>query len=226
MSCSSTRLRTRAVAVTCLLATGCSSTYVPRPSPRVAVAMVDGEPSIVKNGQATSLGIFGGGLEEAVADNPRARDHAETFSDYSIASFILGIFGAAASGGGVGLIVGNEAGDREDGLRAAGMGLAFGGIAISIVGAAFQIAAQPHFYDAINIYNDEVGPGYVPPTGPYSPAAPTAAPPAYVPGPRVMPAPPPPAPPAAAPPPLQAPPPVQRAPSPTPSDSPPPAPTP
>jgi hypothetical protein len=192
--------------------------------------VVDGEPSIVKDGRATSLGIFGGGLEEAVADNPRALEHAETFSDYSIASFILGIFGAGASGGGVGLIVGNEAGNRDSGLRAAGMALAFGGLAVSLVGAAFQVAAQPHFYDAINIYNDEVGPGYqptpVPLHGPYPPGSPAAMPagpprgPVRPPGGSTTGAPP-----SAVPPPLQPPPPVQAPPAPTPSDSPPPEPT-
>ncbi|MEQ9323858.1 MAG: hypothetical protein RIF41_32135, partial [Polyangiaceae bacterium] len=166
----------RIAAAFCLVTTGCSSSYVPRPSPKVSLAVIDGDLAAVRDGQAVPLGIFGTGLEDVVAENPEARDHAETFTSFTVAGFVIGILGAGATGGGVGLWVGNESGDRNEGLRAAGIGLTMGGIALSLTGAIFQIAAQPHLYDAINIYNDSVpaeygpAPSY-PPAGAYPPGA-------------------------------------------------------
>lgn len=208
----------RIAAALCLVATGCSSSYVPRPSPRVSLAVVDGDIAAVRDGQAVPLGIFGTGLEDVVAENAEARDHAETFTSFTVAGFVIGILGAGATGGGVGLWVGNESGDRNEGLRAAGIGLTIGGIAMSLTGAIFQIAAQPHLYDAINIYNDSVPaqygppPGYAPP-GAYSPGVSSpggypATPPA-----SASPLPIPESPPAASPPPAANPPPVETTPA-------------
>ncbi|MCA9624324.1 MAG: hypothetical protein KC731_35115 [Myxococcales bacterium] len=142
------------------LATGCSSSYRPRPGPRVAMIIDEGQPALAHDGQVTSIGLFGDGLEEVVASNPRAREHAETFFNYTVGGFVVGLLGAGATGAGAGMLIANEAGSEQTSIRVASFGLMFGGLALGLTGAFLQLAAQPHFFDAINIYNDEVDPGF------------------------------------------------------------------
>lgn len=180
-----TRLVSGCVLASLLSTAGCSTSYTPRPSPRVAVVFEDGAPALEKNGTTNKIGPFGGGLVEAVEGVPEAEDHASTFRGRMIGGFVMSLAGAVAGGLGLGLLIANQAkDDPEDGLRNASLGLAFGGLGLSLTGSILMASAQPHFWDAINVYNDAVSPvPYPPPPGawgrPPAPGVPAAAPAPY-----------------------------------------------
>jgi hypothetical protein len=147
---------------------------------------------LVKNGQQYDLGLFGGGLVEAVESNPAAREHAESFRDHTIAGFAMALGGVAVTAGGSGLLaasVGTESRTSE----VTGASLMLAGLGLAIAGLMVTTGAPPHMYDAINIYNDGVSPppGWPPPAGwpapPPGALAPLAQPPVNAP---ILPAPP------------------------------------
>jgi hypothetical protein len=181
------------------LSSACATSYRPRPSPRISMVMEDGSPALEKNGNVVKVGPFGGGLVESVEGVPVAEDHADTYRSRMIAGFVIGLLGAPAAGVGTGMLLVNESDSNpSDGLRAASIGLLAGGLALSLTGSILMASAQPHFWDAINVYNDSV-PAYGPPPGAWVPGPMVAPPPGPAPGPPPGPAAPPPAP--AAPPP-------------------------
>jgi hypothetical protein len=112
-----------------------------------------------------------------------------------IGGFIMSLVGAATAGAGAAVLIGNESQDpSSDGLRNASLGMAFGGLGLSLAGSILMATAQPHLWDAINVYNDAVSPlPYPPPPAVWQPAQPVPAPPA-APAPAPPPAPPPPPP--------------------------------
>ena len=67
---------------------GCSSSYRPLNSPRIAVAMEGGEPVLYKNGRAYPAGAAFGGVEEAVQGNPRAESEARTAHGLMVGSWV------------------------------------------------------------------------------------------------------------------------------------------
>jgi hypothetical protein len=187
----------RLVPLMMLVATGCSTTYTPRPSARLHMAMSGGEVVLARDGEEYSLGLLGD-VTGAVTGVPAAVDHADSYETLTIAGFVFGIIGAGASGAGAGVIIGASADlppgqGISDTTIGVGLGLAFGGLALALVGAGFQIAAQPHLLDAVNIYNDSVDPGMAPPLYPVGPPVnlpagpPPAAPPPAVPAPQQVP---------------------------------------
>jgi hypothetical protein len=181
-----------AVAVV-LTATACATSYKPRPSPRVALVMKDGAPALEKNGQLDKIGPFGGGLVDAVQGHAEAEDHARTYRGLMVGGFVTNLLGAATAAGGVGVLAYNEAKDSPSaGLRAASFGMMFGGLGVALAGTILMASAQPHFYDAINLYNDSVAapPVYVPvvPVAPGPQAVPLQPPPSPQPLPTPLPA--------------------------------------
>jgi len=201
-----------AVSAALLAQAACASTsYTPRSDGRIATILVDGHPALSKNGK--TIPANGDGLEEAVAGNPAAEEHARSYSHgvhLSIAENLIGL-GAFIAGTlvvvpkkdamGMDLPVSSE-------RQTVGTILFVGGL-VSLIVSGFQMAtAQAHFTDAINVYNDGVAPWPVPPPG-WRPVSPV---PVAPPGPGAAPAPAaPPAPqpaPAASPPPAPGPPPA------------------
>jgi hypothetical protein len=153
---------------------GCSTTYVPRPGPRVAVVIQEGRPGFLREGKFYSGGgLFGGDIDEAVRGNPEAESHANAYRAGMIGGFAAVMAGLASTIGGGILFFGNSRGDdnRDPTAQAAGGVLLLGGLAAYVTGAILQSNAQPHLWDAINIYNDGVyDPGAPPrPYGPYAP---------------------------------------------------------
>jgi hypothetical protein len=194
--------RLRAIATLALLApglptlTGCGAAiYHPRPSPRIQVTSEGSSLVLLKDGHTFGTGIFGSGIEEAVKGNARAEEEAHSYQTKGTAGFVLGLLGSLTSAGGAGLIVGNEVqATPSTDLRIAGLGMAFGGLALSIVGNILSNGAQPHLWNAVNIYNDGLtpafpaygapgygAPGYPAPGYPGAPTAPGYAPPGYAP---------------------------------------------
>jgi hypothetical protein len=191
-----------------LFCEACSSSYQPARSPRISVIQEGGSPTLVRDGQTFSVGLFGGGLEDAVRGNPAAEEHASSYKTLSIAGWSVYVAGLGSSIAGIFLLADNRAGgSNNDANDAAGAALALGGVAALVTSIVLLSTAQPHLWDAVNIYNDGVdaSPAYpMQPPGLVRPAP--AAPPPGSPSPPSA-APPPP-------PPVQTPPPAPGAPSP------------
>jgi len=202
----------------------CASTsYTPRGDGRIATILEDGHPALSKNGK--TIPANGDGLEEAVAGNPAAEEHARDYSHGMHLSLAENLIGLGAFIAGTLVVVpktdamGNDLPVSSE-RRTAGTVLFVGGLAALIVSGFQGAAAQAHFTDAINVYNDGVAPFPPPPPG-WRPVSPVpVAPPVPAPAPAQPPASP--APPAAPPPaspPAPAPPPAPQAYPPPPSSS-------
>jgi len=210
----SSRRPLAAVSAALLAQAACASTsYTPRSDGRIATILVDGHPALSKNGK--TIPANGDGLEEAVAGNPAAEEHARSYSHGVHLSIAENLIGLGAFIAGTLVVV-----PKKDAMgidqpvsserQTVGTILFVGGL-VSLIVSGFQMAtAQAHFTDAINAYNDGVAPWPAPPPGwrpvspvPVAPPAPGAAPaPAAPPAPQPAPAaspPPAPGPPPAAP---------------------------
>ncbi len=157
----------------------CTSSYQPRPGPRLSIAMRDGKMEYQRDGQHFNFGFLGGGLVEAVSPNPRAHAAARTYRDKSIRGFVLTLVGSACATGTAMYMMLKELEDEEYSpsrtlvvtTLACTAGFIWGGVELA--------SAQPYHWDAINIYNDDVeARGIQPGTMPY---APVPAPPPYTP---------------------------------------------
>ncbi len=172
------------------LLAGCgASAYTPRPSPRLAVTTDDGSMVLTKNGRKYPFGPFGGEIEEAVQGVPRAEEEARSYKSKLVTGFVLSTIGAVSAGVGAGILVDNELQPTPSTPVEIGSVTALvGGLVLSIVGGVVSGSAQPHLWNAINIYNDSLPPAYPMypawpqrPAYPGYPAAPGYAPPAYAP---------------------------------------------
>jgi hypothetical protein len=174
---------------------------------------------LVKNGRTYSFGMFGGQLEDAVQGNPQAEAEAHAYKTKTTTGFVLNLVGSVAGGVGAGVLVANQLSDTPSTAMLAGsIALVLGGLALSITGNAITSSAQPHIWNAINIYNDglpaypaypaypgypsypgypapQPAPGFGPRAYPSAPQAYTPAQPAPVPAPTAPPVAPPAAPP-------------------------------
>jgi hypothetical protein len=171
-------------------ASGCSTSYTPRPSPRVAVVLHGGKPNYVRDGQLYEGGALGGDIDDAVRGNPQAEAHARAYQNGMLAGFLTTLGGALCMGTGSGMLgvdASRDANDRSPAVQTTSLALFTGGLAAIIVGGVLLNNAQPHLWDAINIYNDGV------PDGMGSPRPPSAPYPVPPPATQPPPAPPPPA---------------------------------
>jgi hypothetical protein len=139
--------------------------------------MSSGRLDVLKDGQSVDVGRFGGGLVDATSDNPRAHEEAKTFRSMVIGGFVVQIVGIPTAAVGAGMTIYNEAHDQDLDLRIAGNALLLGGLASWAVGAMVELGAQPHFYDAVNIYNDDLIRAHGDPAAPVAPAPRSPVPP-------------------------------------------------
>lgn len=103
--------------------------------------------------------MFGGEIEEAVRGNSEAEAHARAYKSGMIGGFVASMLGAVAIGGGAGVIVvdagrSSTSGAHDASAQTAGGMLLVGGLVAYAVGLSLLLNAQPHMWDAINIYND------------------------------------------------------------------------
>jgi hypothetical protein len=187
-----------AVAVSvCVLATyGCGATsYVPRSDGHIAITSSGGGLQLTKNG--TSVGLNPDTLQQAVAGNPVATEHArQAASDLHTGLFLnLGSLGVMVAGVLVAVPGKNADGTTRpasDERVAISLALFAGAVAMLVGSTTYLTSAQAHQLDAINIYNDGLAPpSWAPPPRlvspvPLAPPAPVAPP---EPGPTVIPAP-------------------------------------
>ncbi|MBI5609864.1 MAG: hypothetical protein HY902_13410 [Deltaproteobacteria bacterium] len=147
----------------------CSSAYTPRRSAALKLLMENGQPTLLKNGSYTPMGMFGGGLVEAVAEHPQALEYAEAYRDGTVWGFGTAIAGAVVMGlSPLALAADGNANNRGPSDQAVNTTLAVAGVGLIAycVGLAMVVDAQPHMFDAINRYNDAVEEGWRPPAAP------------------------------------------------------------
>jgi hypothetical protein len=147
------------VALLAVASFGCSTHYQPRPSYRVSVVMDGGNLAYAKNGQTIEHGFLGGGLVEAVEDDPQALEAAETYQGRMTGGFIAHVVGLACIVGGSAYALSSQ--NEENGFFKSDQGTIFltalgCWVAGSITGSSLILSAQPYHYDAINIYNDNL----------------------------------------------------------------------
>jgi hypothetical protein len=135
---------------------GCSSTYMPRPSPRVSLVMDSGSYAYVRDGKKYEGGLFGGDLDEAVKGNPEAEHYASAYKGGIATGFVLSLVGAVGIGVGAG-VAGSELANQPPGsssVPVTGLVVMGAGLLVSIIGDVVILNAAPHLFDAINAYND------------------------------------------------------------------------
>jgi hypothetical protein len=177
-----------------LLAACSVSAYTPRPSPRIQVTTEGNSIALVKSGRKYAVNVLGGELEEAVSGNPEAEAEARSFRNKLVTGFVLSTIGTVGAATGAGLLVGNQVqSNPSTTVEVGSISAVVGGLVLSIVGGVIGSSAQPHLWNAVNMYNDGLpaypawpqrpaypgypAPGYPAPGYP----APADAPPAYAP---------------------------------------------
>ncbi len=158
--CAAVGLRGLAALLAALsLATACNATYQPRPSKLLKWTLIDGSPAVVRLGRAYPVNGFGQGLIEAVADNPRALEHAEAHREGTTWGLITALGGAAVMFGSPVLLLADSDNPGQE-PSAGSVSLAIGGAVTGIVlyglGLGMVASAQPRMYDAVNVYNDDL----------------------------------------------------------------------
>jgi hypothetical protein len=149
----------RALALTALLATtACATSYTPQNTGRVAIVMEGGAMRLYKNGKTYRPGPFGGDVDEAFAGNPQAVDEAETYQTNQTTGTILSFASLALEIGGGVLLAASPPNSNGNGSLVPALGLMSAGAVAALVSVIFIGSAQPHLFDAINIYNDGVKP--------------------------------------------------------------------
>lgn len=148
----------------CLFGAGCVTGYEPHASRSIRMILKDGTAAFTKNGVVVQKGFLGSGLSEAMADVPQAQRHAEAFRKQTIAGFVVSLVAlpVVAAGAVVAILgmtsqrEGVSSGTGFPYVTSVGFGMEVLGLAGAILGAAVTSSAQPHLYDALNIYNDAV----------------------------------------------------------------------
>ena len=126
----------------------CSTSYVPRARGRVALTMQNGQYVYTRDGQSYPQGVFGGGLVDAVQGNPAAVTAAETYHSRMLVGFVTMMLGLVGETAGTAYVFNSSS--RTD----IAAGALFGGLALTLVGAAVMGSGEPYRWDAFNIYND------------------------------------------------------------------------
>lgn len=145
------------VVVVAVAGTGCTSSYIPQARGKVAVILKDGKPAYARDGQIYEHGLLGGGLIEVVRGNPRAEEAAHEYRSRIGTGFLVGFAGLVCMtvATTVGISRSNfiEPDNRDNAetwlLGALGCGV------VSMIGFGYAITAEPHRWDAINMFNDD-----------------------------------------------------------------------
>jgi hypothetical protein len=140
-------------------ASGCASTYMPRPGPRISLVMENGSYAYVRDGRTYAGGMFGGDIVEAVRGDPKAEEFARAYKNGVTVGLVLAYLGAAAAFAGLAVAASDEVQHTGGGAPPpTGVIILGSGLLVELVGAVIGLNAVPHLYDAINTYNDDVEP--------------------------------------------------------------------
>ena len=149
--------------------------YEPVRSPRAAVVKNAFRRGLVRDGTYYGGGAFGGNVDEAVSGVPEAVSHARSYQTLStIGSIALFTSEAAAISGS--LII-PHAIDDPDTRSDVRLGFIIGSITLLVAGVVLHMAAEPHLYDAANLYNERIDAGWRPTPSSTNVAGPPAPPP-------------------------------------------------
>ena len=140
----------RLLAFVVVLTLGCATAYTPRPSHRISFTESGGAFKLTRDSQ--SFGIWD--VDRAVASNPRAESEARTYVHRTIPGLILDLAGVGLVVGGVELADWSASNTRRD----VGASMVVGGVVSVAAALALLLTGLPHFYDAVNIYNDGLPP--------------------------------------------------------------------
>ena len=153
------RLGLPAATLACTLSIGCTSDYLPRPGPRLSMVMDSGRVTYVRDGNKYEGGFLGGDIEAAVQGSPRAEEYASEYKTGMVTGFALTVLSAAGLVAGA-VLTGTEAGDQEsiNDSRSPVPGLLVlgGSLVLDVAAVIVLMNAQPHLFDAINAYNDDL----------------------------------------------------------------------
>jgi hypothetical protein len=142
--------------------------YEPVRSPRVAVVKNAFRRGLVRDGTYYGGGAFGGNVDEAVSGVPEAISHARSYQTLSIIGSVALFTGEAAAISGS-LIVPHAIDDPET-KSDARVAFIVSSLTLLVTGVVLHMAAEPHLYDAANLYNERVDAGW----RPMQPGAPPA----------------------------------------------------
>lgn len=135
-----------ALLVLAVASTSCTSTMRPPRSPRVATYIDNGALFIVRD-DAYYREAMGVGLVAAVRGNPEALRSAQTYLGLRVTGTVLSVLGGVAVGvSPIPYALHQDMAQVSDGLFWGGLGV----VALSLL---FHYLAEPHFHDAINIFN-------------------------------------------------------------------------
>ena len=145
----SRRLRALAWLGSLALLPACAATPWPPSSPRVTKVETTWQVVYVRDGQPYDRGLFGGGLEDAVASNPSARERAQTYGQRHTMAQLFGLVAGGCAGAWMA-----QTGYRRDEFYADGS-LALAGCAVAgiVTTLVFEHLAGRAEGDAIQEYN-------------------------------------------------------------------------
>ena len=161
---------TRMLALASLVATACSTNYVPRSPGRVAVTMEDGAPAYVRDGQSFRHGFLGSGLRKAVRGNRQAEAAADEYHDRIRDGLLVTLLGGVCMGTALGMAISEIDENGSESRAQTEVLVALGCTGLMLGGALYTATAEPYRWDAINIFNDNPPP---PPPGIYPGYGPT-----------------------------------------------------
>jgi len=154
------RIQLSLVGAVSWISLACSSSYEPAKSPRISFVYDGGQPVFVKNGERYHSFIVGNALIDAVAGDPQAEAEAHAARNLQVGGFVLSLGGLGALGSAVAVQANSHPSDAHNGVVG---GLVISALAAEMVSLALTFSSIPHFYDAINIYNDDVDRALAPP---------------------------------------------------------------
>ena len=144
-----------ALAILATFAAACSTSYMPAAGPRLSVVMEGGTPAYVRDGKKFEGGIFGGDIEEAVQGSRKAEAYAHDFKTGMVTGFAMTLIGGAGLVGGA-AVAGVQANQDRSAVPVTGLLVMTGGLILELIGLGVELSALPHFYDAVNAYNDDL----------------------------------------------------------------------
>jgi hypothetical protein len=115
---------------------------------------------LVRDGTYYGGGAFGGDVDQAVSGVPEAVSHARSYQTLStLGSIALFTSEAAAISGSV--IIPTAIDDPET-RSAARVAFIVSSLTLLVTGVVLHVAAEPHLYDAVNLYNERIDAGWRP----------------------------------------------------------------
>jgi Na+-driven multidrug efflux pump len=131
---------------------GCATSFEPR-SPHIAIVRGQFSRGYVKDGVHYDGGPFGGEVGEAVKGVPEAERHTDAYAALSTAGSIT-IFGSEGLAIGASVVAATV--DKGEARDATQIGLIIGSAVALVTGVVLHVMAEPHLYDAANIYNADL----------------------------------------------------------------------